>query len=402
MSTADTINTESTAVEILTSSDKFLIKLGLERVSRVLDYLNNPEDQLKIVHVAGTNGKGSVCSILSNILASSGLLTGLFTSPHLFSYCERIKVNGEEILEKELNKYVAFVCSSAEDCGVELTEFEILTVAGFCYFKDRKVDIVVLETGLGGRFDATNVINNPILSIITSISLDHTQRLGNTINKIAFEKAGIIKTSTPVIVSPENAGYRTILEQAAQKGSVILPLPKCSLKSGHAVYRGNIYKFPLLGSHQEENLALALCAAEFLNVPESAFEKGIEGVSHKFRMEYRKEQNLLIDACHNPDGARVLRMFLNEKFENKPVRFIFGCLDNKNYEAMLQILVRPQDELFFYKFNNSNALQFEDLPERFRKKACPITIAHNQIGGKKLTVVCGSIYMLGEIFKSEL
>ena len=173
---------------LLTSQGKFYINLGLERIEKVLGLLGNPQDKLKYFHVAGTNGKGSVCAILDAILREAGMKTGLYTSPHLFKYNERIKINGIDISDNELAELVFKICQIAEDNQIHLTEFEILTAVMFKYFEENNVDVVVLETGLGGRFDATNVIKNNLCAIITHIDLDHTERLGNTKDKIAFEK----------------------------------------------------------------------------------------------------------------------------------------------------------------------------------------------------------------------
>ena len=168
------------AIKLLTSQGKFKIKLGLERISGVLEKLGNPQDKLKCIHVAGTNGKGSVCAIIASVLQNAGMKVGLYTSPHIFEYTERIKINGIDISKEDFAKYVEAVCFD------DLTEFEVLTAVMFKYFADNNVDVVVLETGLGGRFDATNVIKSNLCAIITHSDLDHTERLGNTKSKIAF------------------------------------------------------------------------------------------------------------------------------------------------------------------------------------------------------------------------
>ena len=186
-------NNYNKAIDLLTSQGKFYINLGLDRISAVLELLGNPQDKLKCIHVAGTNGKGSVCAIISAVLSKAGMKTGLYTSPHIFEYTERIQINGFDISKEDFTKYIFEICEIADKNNIHLTEFEILTAVMFKYFADNDVDVVVLETGLGGRFDATNVIKSNLCSIITHIDLDHTERLGNTKSKIAFEKAGIIK-----------------------------------------------------------------------------------------------------------------------------------------------------------------------------------------------------------------
>ena len=186
---------------ILTSQEKFHISLGLERILKILELLKNPQKKLKIIQVAGTNGKGSTCRLLAEILILSGYKTALYTSPHIYKYNERIKINGENISDEEFLNYIEKIDKLAQKSNINLTEFELLTAIAFCYFADKKADIAILETGLGGRFDATNVCEKNLFSIITSISKDHTERLGKTIKKIAFEKAGIIKKNCSVIIS---------------------------------------------------------------------------------------------------------------------------------------------------------------------------------------------------------
>ena len=194
------------ALNLLTSQGKFRIKLGLERISKILNLLGNPQKKLKCVHVAGTNGKGSVCAMLSTILTEAGYKTGLFTSPHIFKYTERIKIDGNEISDDIFAEKIFKIQDLAKQNEIDLTEFEILTAVMFEYFVENGVDITVIEVGLGGRYDSTNVIENPICSIITTIDFDHTERLGDTIEKIATEKAGIIKPNCPVIVHSSNKG----------------------------------------------------------------------------------------------------------------------------------------------------------------------------------------------------
>ena len=207
------------AIALLTSKGRFFIDLGLERIKQVLEELGNPQESLKCIQVAGTNGKGSVCAILSSVLTVAGYKTGLFTSPHIFEYTERIKINDVEISKDDFCKYLSIVVEASDKCNVTLTEFEILTVMMFKYFYDNNIDVVVLETGLGGRLDATNVISKNLCSVITHIDLDHTERLGDSKEKIAYEKAGIIKPQCPVVTSE---GYEAIRDRADELDSMML------------------------------------------------------------------------------------------------------------------------------------------------------------------------------------
>ena len=210
------------AIELITSREKFHICLGLDRIARVLSILGNPQEKLNIIHVAGTNGKGSVCAILSKILTGAGFKTGLYTSPHIVEYTERIKINDCSILKDDFARLIFEISSLAQKNDIYLTEFELLTASAYKYFADKETDICVIETGLGGRLDATSVISKNILSVITSLSLDHVDRLGETIEKIAFEKAGIIKHKCPVLVSSRNNGFETINTIAKEKSSKVL------------------------------------------------------------------------------------------------------------------------------------------------------------------------------------
>lgn len=405
---------EETAAKILTSSEKFHICLGLGRVLDILKILDNPQDGLEFIHIAGTNGKGSVCAILSSILTEEFLpqnkKVGFFSSPHLFSYCERIKINNVDISQEKLDELVNFVNKVANENKIELTEFEILTVVAFLHFKNEKVNLVVLEVGLGGRLDSTNVIKAPLVSIITSISLDHTQRLGNTIEKIAHEKAGIIKENCPVVISQNNPAFSVICEVAKLKNSQIATTSNeieinFDGKDNFAIINDKPFEFALLGDFQKENLALALCAIENLpsifRVSKKSIINGLKKVKWKFRMELNFQKKLLIDGCHNPDGAVILRNFLDKYFSDTEIKFIYGSLNNKDFEKVLKTLVKPKDKLLLYEFNNPNSIKFQELPSEFKEMA---EITTNPLGeiekstGNELAVVCGSLYMLGEIF----
>lgn len=370
----------SDAIKLLTSQGKFKINLGLERIRAVLDLLGNPQDKLKCIHVAGTNGKGSVCAILASILQEAGFKTGLYTSPHIFEYTERIKINGIDIPRETFARLVEKIVS----LGADLTEFEILTAAMFEYFAQEKVDYVVLETGLGGRFDATNVIKSNLCAIITHIDLDHTERLGNTRSKIAFEKAGIIKPECPVITSE---GYEEIKDAADANNSLFLLVTPFSDTSD----------LSLKGTYQGANLALALNCIQLLfpQIPQSVVKSALGKVKHPCRFEFHPDENLIIDGAHNPNGALALRESLDTYFPTEPHRFIFGCLRNKDYTTMMKTLFSPNDEIYFYHFNNPNSMPVEELTEVCPYPSKPYTTG--VIMPDKLNIICGSFYMLNEL-----
>ena len=391
-----------TAESILTSKNKFHINLGLNRTLEALEKLGNPQKELNFIHVAGTNGKGSVCALLNEILcnhfSNSDVKIGLFTSPHLFSYCERIKINGENISREDLNKYIKI----ASDSQNELTEFEILTVAAFLYFKEKNVKYVVLEVGLGGRFDSTNIIKKPLCSIITTIDYDHTARLGNTINEIAYQKAGIIKENCPVVAGEDNLGIDVIKSCAKSVNAPLYGVKKLVKPSFSTILiNDKEYSFALLGDYQAQNLALVLEALKHLpfKISDETLKISLINVKWKFRLEYDKENKLLIDGAHNPSGIKTLREFLNKYFPNDKKTFVFGCLNNKDYTSMLNDLVMDDDEFYFYEFDYPNALKFEQLPNKIKEKAKKTTDPCSVINNtKNLKIVCGSLYMLGKLF----
>lgn len=388
------------SIELLQSQSKFYINLGLERILAAMQKLNNPHKNIKVIHVAGTNGKGSVCSLLANILKHSGYKVGLYTSPHLVEYTERIKINDIEISKEDFAKYISLVCKTSD----ELTEFEILTASAFKYFKDNNVDYVILETGLGGRFDATNICKNTI-SIITSISLDHTDRLGDTYEKIAFEKAGIIKENSTVISAKYNNGYETIKKISTERNAKFIEVDyKVEVlyknNKNYAIIDNKKLEFNLLGLYQKENLALVLECTKLLNIPFFAIENGLKTAKWSARLEYLKDKNILIDGAHNPDSAKELKKSLDYYFKDKKKIFIYGTINTKDYKTIANILFNPNDEIYYYEFDYPHAINYaqykKDLPQLNIKK---IDNIEETINKKDLKIITGSLYMVGEIYK---
>lgn len=375
------------AKEVLTSSGKFHISLGLERIRAILELLGSPQDELKCIHVAGTNGKGSVCSIIASVLKSAGMKTGFYTSPHIFKYTERIKINGVDIPDEKFAEYVFNISQLADKNAIHLTEFEILTAVMFKYFSDENADVVVLETGLGGRFDATNVIKSNLCSIITHIDLDHTDRLGNTKDEIAFEKAGIIKPGCPVITCE---GYEAFRDKADEGDSLLMMISPFEDTS----------QLALKGAYQQENLSLALAAVRlvFPEISQEIINDGLRNVQHPCRFQFIEDKMLIIDGAHNPNGAMALRESLDMYFPDKKRRFVFGCLNTKDYPKMMRILFSKGDEIYFNHFNNPNSVSVEKLRAacEFPAKAF-VSLNEFEQRPDTLTVICGSFYMLHEI-----
>ncbi|MGN1154512.1 MAG: bifunctional folylpolyglutamate synthase/dihydrofolate synthase [Candidatus Gastranaerophilaceae bacterium] len=387
-------------IDIVSSKDKSHIELGLDRVLAVLDLIGNPQNDLKCIQIAGTNGKGSVASILSAILTEAGYKTGLYTSPHIFEYTERIKISGIEISKNDFADYVETIINIADKNDIHLTEFEILTVTMFKYFQDNNVDIVILETGLGGRLDATNVVLKNLCAIITHIDLEHVERLGNTKDKIAYEKAGIIKSGCPIITTE---GYEVIKDTADSLDSMfVMVTPFVKPKFLNAL--------SLKGTYQQENLALAISAIQLLykDINDDIIIRALAKVNHLCRFQYIKSKNLLIDAAHNPNGIKVLNDSLDLYFPNIPKRFIFGCLKNKDYKKMLNELFsfdRYEDnppKIYFYHFNSENACSYEELKNEciyFSRELN--SIADYEFSNEYLTIICGSIYMINELVNKD-
>lgn len=379
--------TYENAVNLLTSQGKFYINLGLERISSILDLMGNPQDKLKCIHVAGTNGKGSVCAIVSTILSEAGYKTGLFTSPHIFRYTERIQINGNEIEDDIFAEKIFKIQKLSEKNNIHLTEFEILTAVMFEYFAENNVDFAVVEVGLGGKYDSTNVIKEPLCSIITTIDLDHTERLGDTIEKIAQEKAGIIKPDCPVVINATNKGFDVIKSNSSEDQLFM-------------AREFSIGEMSLKGFHQQENLALAISAI-LLIVPDikiTTIQSAIKKVVHRGRFEYFENKKVLIDGAHNPNGINILRQNLDIYFKDYNFRFVFGCLKNKDYDKMVKNLFKQGDEIYFYHFNHTNSATFEELSSVCEFPAKEYDGNLPEFDG--ITVVCGSLYMIGDIIKN--
>ena len=371
------------SIKKLTSSNVFYVDLSLDRIKVALQKLGNPQKSLKYIHVAGTNGKGSVCAMLDSILREAGYNVGLYTSPHIYNYTERIKINGKEILREDFAKIFEEIFA----LNINLTEFEILTIIMFLYFKRKNVEIVILETGMGGRFDATNIIEKNLCSIITQVDLDHTERLGKTKGEIAFEKAGIIKPKCPVITS---MGYEEIRDRADELDSMLL-------FTSPFVPQEFVEALSLKGLHQIENLALVLTTINYLfkEIDEKIIKRGLSKVKNPCRFEYLPQKNLIIDASHNPNGIKALRENLDYFFPQQKRRYIFGCLKNKDYKKMMEILFKDDDEVYLNSFDYYNACSYEEL-----EKACPVIAEKYQgqiLKTDKLNIICGSFYMIGNL-----
>lgn len=401
------------AVLILSSQEKFHINLGLERIKILLNLLGNPHENLKVIHVAGTNGKGSTCAMLCSILNEAGYKTGLYTSPHLIEYTERIKIGDKDISKEDFAGLISKILEISKLNNIPVTEFEILTALAFLYFFQCKTDFVVMETGLGGRLDATNVMEKPILTILTSIDLDHVDRLGNNIEAIAYEKAGIIKQNIPVITLKDNNGIAIIENFSKEKNCPLILADYSDFK--------NIYELPLLGLWQNKNLALVLEAVKYLiqqniNISKKAIESGLKNVHWPGRMQYIKEKNLILDGAHNPSGAILLKKSLDCYFPDKKRIWLYSSLNTKDFKSIIEHLFSYNDIIICTKPSNTkSAVEPEVLAETI-KKHCPdqkvyvvdnvekgilmseqFMKINNQVDNEFITIVAGSLYTVGQV-----
>ena len=398
---------------ILLFQGKFNISLELDRIQKVLNYLDNPQDKLKIIHIAGTNGKGSTNAIISEILTTQGYKVGSFTSPHLIKYNERIKINDASIPDKKFFELIEKIINISEKCNVKLTEFEILTAVMYEYFYEKNVDYVIVEVGLGGRFDATNCIKSPLISVITSISFDHTERLGNTIEKIAFEKSGIIKENCPVVFDKNNFGASVFNKISKDKKSPVFNPKEYSVSYDDVKnvinYGTKQYELNLKGINQGQNCALALCTINVLqekgiNIEEKNIIKALKNVRWAGRFEYIKKKNIILDGCHNPDGARALRENLDFYFPKVPRTYIYTSLKNKDYKTVQKNLFRKNDKIYHFNMEEENFTDLADIDNSAESIGIEeLEEIINSKERKEMLIICGSLYALGYILgKIEL
>lgn len=412
-------------VKKIKNRQKFGIKPGLERINKFLNLISNPQKNLKFIHVAGTNGKGSVCSMISKILASSGYKTGLFISPEVVNFRERIQLNNKIISEKELvdifneiEPYLDKLDSKAE----YLTEFELVTALAFVYFSKCKCDIVILETGLGGRLDATNVIEKPLASVITSLSYDHVNILGDTIEKIAKEKAGIIKPEGITILSHQSfkEAIKVIKGVAKEmKNEFIyadfknLSILDSSIKGSTFSIKSEKYFLSLLGLHQVSNAHTALLVVNVLKkygffAENSAVKTVLKNMKFPARFEVLKSiPTVILDGAHNFDGMLKLKENINMYLKGKKLIGIMGMLKDKEYEKSISLILNSFEKIFMVPINNDRSLQLEDiekLSNNLSSKIIPtstvdlavknsLAILHNS----DALVTFGSLYLASEI-----
>ena len=396
-------------------------KPGLERTSTLLAALGDPHKALKFVHVAGTNGKGSTAAMLASCLQAAGYRVGLFTSPFINRFNERIQVDGEQVPDQELVRLVERVRPAADAMADVPTEFEIITALGMLYFAERRCDIVVLEVGLGGTLDSTNVIDPPECAVITALGMDHVKELGPTLADIASAKAGIIKPGSPVVSYggvPE--ADAVITRAAAEQGAplTVVDFGKLKMEDGSldAVtfdFDGlNGVRLPLIGSYQPRNAAVAITALRVLrgrgwNIPEQAIRTGLETVRWPGRFELlRHTPAFLLDGSHNAHGMRATVQSLKDRFPGEKFVFLVSIMADKDVDEMLQLLAPLAERFVTVAAHTPRAMPAETLAEHIRAYGCPAEAAGSieagvaramELGGTGPVCALGTLYFSGDV-----
>jgi dihydrofolate synthase/folylpolyglutamate synthase len=406
------VNTDT----ILKKFEHFGVRPGLERSRQLLAKLGNPHSSVPVIHVAGTNGKGSVCAYLSAVLTEAGYRTGRYISPHLVDWTERICLNEQPISPAQLQQLLLEVQEAIEPDEPSPTQFEVITAAAWLYFAQQQVDVAVIEVGLGGRLDATNVCDSPLVSVITSISWEHWQVLGPTLADIAGEKAGILKSGCPAVVGQLPPEARAVVEKRiAELGCpAVWPSP-ASLSEEHprwASYQGIEYPLPLEGDIQLGNSALAMAVLQILRlqgweISDGTIAAGMAKTRWPGRLQWVTWRNrqLLVDGAHNQASAGALRRYV-DSLDAGAVTWVMGILASKDRAGMFKALLRPQDRLFLVPVPDPNSAAPEELaavasgicPELADCRCFADLEAGLQAAAEtldNLTVLCGSLYLIG-------
>ena len=432
--------THSSIDSFLEKFERFGVNLGLEAIQHLLAELDNPHDRVPIIHVAGSNGKGSVCAYLSAVLTEAGYRVGRYTSPHLVSWCERICIRDQPISPEKLHEVLQQVEAAIRPDRPSPTQFEVITAAMWLYFAQQKVDLAVIEVGLGGRLDATNVCDRPLVTVITSLSMEHWQRLGPTLTDIAREKAGILKSDCPAVIGqiPSEAAAvvnRRVLELNCP---TIYPQPAKDLGGSWAEYQGMEeyelkletgeegsieliksfqYQLPLQGAIQLHNSALAIAALQLLRqegweFSDEAITDGIANTKWAGRLQWStyKEHQILIDGAHNPASAEVLRQFVNT-LKSSSIHWVMGMLSTKDHADVFKELLRSGDRLSLVPVPGHSSANPQELAV-LAKQICPeladCCVYENvfsaletaiEKSGQDPIVLCGSLYLIGDFFE---
>ena len=411
------------ALEYIHSVNWTFCKPGLARITALCRALGDPQKGLRFIHVAGTNGKGSTSAMLASILQKAGYRTGLYTSPYIRTFCERIRVDGENIPQNTLATLTERIRPIADKMADKPTEFELITALAFEHFYQSRCDVVVLEVGLGGRLDSTNVIENTALSIITGIDFDHTALLGNTIEEIAGEKAGIIKEGRPVLFGGgEGTARDTVCAVAREKNAPFCVVDRSSYVQKETSLDGTIFDYthytdlhlPLLGAYQPYNATLVLTAIELLReqgfaIDEQAVRQGLAAVRWPARFELlSRDPVILYDGGHNPEGVRAAVASVQSYFGTQKVNLLSGVMADKDRDEMIETMKPIVANAFAVTPNNPRSLAAEDYAAQLAYHGIPATPCASVVEGvraaiesskqKGIPLLClGSLYLYEEV-----
>ena len=396
-------------------------RFGTDCEKELLSLLGNPQDKLRFIHVAGTNGKGSFCSMMSSVLQTQGYKVGLYTSPYIVVFNDRIRVNGLPIAEDDINDLFLRVRQKADTMKTPPSSFDFITAAAFLWFYETKCDIVVLEVGLGGRYDSTNVIKNSLLSVITGIAFDHTEILGDTIEKIAWEKAGIIKESCPALYGGNDEKALAVIEKECEekhseltvKNPDLLKILSTTLDGTEFEFDGKEYFIRLLGLYQPANAATVLAAIDVLRkhgfeISETAVKDGLSSAVWQARFEkIADEPVVLYDGGHNPQGVRAAVESVRAYFGDKKINLLVGILADKAHGEMAEELAKIADRVICIAPPSPRALPAEALAEEFCEAGANARAANSIKEGvkialsyKKPVLVIGSLYSYNDVSES--
>lgn len=416
--------------------ERFGSILGLERMTRLLEILGNPHRDLKVIHVAGTNGKGSVCRYIYRILQESGYRTGLYTSPFLEVFNERIELDDKLISDEDLTVYTDRVLAAAKvmtDRGEQSpTEFEVVTAIAFLYYKEKAADYVVLEVGLGGTGDSTNVCDEPLMTVITSVSMDHMDRLGDTIEEIAAEKAGILKAGCPLVMGvKDQRALKVIEDTAASLGAMAFRTKDVPVMVKEETVTGSRFsvnisgvefedvEISMTGRHQIENAVVALAAVNLMemqghiHVPREALYKGLKKASQPGRFEIisrcDEEPIIIIDGAHNEDGARALKEAVNTLCPGKKILMVTGMLADKDVDSIISQFMEITEDFIVTEPDNPRKMSASELAQRLQTKgancqisaeaeeACKLAEKEAKKSDYDAVIFAGSLYLIGKI-----
>ncbi len=411
------MNTRKTKTDFKTYANSFqaVTVPGLVRIRALCQKLGDPQKGLRFIHVAGTNGKGSVVAFLAEVLSAAGYKTGKYTSPNLIRVNERISVSGREIEDAELSAILSELeplsGEVAAETGIAPTQFEIWTAAAFLYFKRMACDYVVLEVGLGGEFDATNVIDENLIAVITRLGIDHTEYLGSTLSEVAHAKCGIMKPHTGghVVTLAQDAAAMQVIKEAAHTAALPLHVVQPISVGANGFYEcfiaeegGEVYESGLSGLHQIENAALAVKTAHLLGIPASAIRTGLRRARHPARLELvEKDPPLLYDGAHNPNGVAALAASLDRYLGDREKCVVFACMRDKEILPSLRMLEKNTRAFFFTEVKNNPRAMAAAALSAFAAENGICGEAYPEIGDAVAAaqktglpvVVCGSLYL---------